>query len=127
MAELLEKDLVYKIVGCAMTVLNTLGHGMREKTYENGLCVAFKHQGHEFDQQARFPVYYRGELVDEFVPDLLVAQRVIVDTKTVEAIVDEHRGTMINYLKITGIKVGVILNFKHPKLEWERIVLDETR
>ena len=127
MAELLEKDLVYRIIGCAMTVHNTLGHGLREKTYENALCVEFRHQGIEYSQQIRYSVYYRNELVDEFVPDLVVEKRVIVDTKTVETIIDDHRGTMINYLKISGLKVGVIINFKNRKLEWERLVLDEAR
>ncbi len=127
MTELLEKDLVYRIIGCAMAVHNTIGHGLREKTYENALCVEFRHQGIEYSQQTQYPVYYRNELVDEFVPDLVVEQRVIVDTKTVETINDDHRGTMINYLKITGLKVGVIINFKNRKLEWERLVLDEAR
>lgn len=127
MAELLEKELVYRIVGCAMEVHNTLGRGLREKTYENALCVEFRHQGIKYDQQAEFPAYYRDELVDKFVPDLVVEQRVIVDTKTVETIIDDHRGTMLNYLRITGIQVGVIINYKHRKLEWERLVLDEAR
>jgi GxxExxY protein len=127
MAELLEKDLVYRIIGCAMAVHNTLGHGLREKTYENGLCVEFRHQGIKHSQQSRYPVYYRNELIDEFVPDLVAEQRVIVDTKTVETINDDHRGTMINYLKITGLKVGVIINYKYRELKWERVVLDEAR
>jgi len=126
-AELLEKDLVFRIVGCAMAVHNSLGHGLREKTYENALCVEFRHQMIEHNQQTRYPVYYRNEIVDEFVPDLVVERRVIVDTKTVEAIIDDHRGTMINYLRITGVKVGLIINFKHRMLEWERLVLNEAR
>lgn len=127
MAELLEKDLVFRIIGCAMAVHNALGHGLREKTYENSLAVEFKHQGLESSKQVKFPVYYRNEYVDEFIPDLVVEKRVIVDTKTVETIIDEHRGTMLNYLKITGLKVGLIINYKHRKLEWERLVLDEAR
>lgn len=107
-----------------MKVHNSIGSGLREKTYENALCVEFRHEGITFNQQERYPVRYRKEVVDEFVPDLVVEQRVIVDTKTVETIVDEHRGTMLNYLRITGLKVGVIINFKNPKLEWERLVLD---
>ena len=127
MSELLEKDLVFRIIGCAMTVHNELGHGLREKTYENSLVIEFKQQGIEYNKQTRFPVYYRNELVDEFIPDLVVEKRVIVDTKTVEKIIDEHRGTILNYLRITGLKVGVIINYKHRKLEWERLVLDEAR
>lgn len=127
MVELLEKDLVFRIIGCAMAVHNELGHGLREKTYENSLALEFKYQGIEYSKQTRFPVYYRNEAVDEFIPDLVVEKRVIVDTKTVETIIDEHRGTMLNYLKITGLKVGLIINYKHRKLEWERLVLDDAR
>ena len=127
MADLIEKDLVFQIIGCAMTVHNEIGPGLREKTYENALCVEFRHQGIQYSQQTHYPVHYRGELVDEFIPDLIVEQRVIVDTKTAESIIDVHRGTMINYLRISGIKVGVIINFKNRKLEWERLVLDKAR
>jgi GxxExxY protein len=121
--ELLEKDLVYKIVGCAIAVLNELGHGLREKTYERALCVEFRHQHLEHSQQTTYPVFYRGELVDEYIPDLEVDGKVVVDAKTIECITDLERGQMLNYLKITKKKVGLLLNFKHPKLEWERIVL----
>ncbi len=127
MAELLEKELVFRIIGCAMAVHTTLKHGLREKTYENALAIELQHHKIEYSKQTSFPVYYRNELVDQFIPDLVVERRVIVDTKTVETIIDDHRGTMLNYLKITGLKVGVIINYKHRKLEWERLVLDEAR
>jgi GxxExxY protein len=68
-------------------------------------------------------VMYKGELVGEYVPDLVVQKQVIVDTKTIERITDHERGQMLNYLRITGLPVGVILNFKHARLEWERLVL----
>ena len=124
MAELLEKELVYQIVGCAIAILNGLGHGLREKTYERAMGVELRHQELEYSQQTSYPVFYREELIDEYIPDLEVDGRVVVEAKTVECITDEHRGQMLNYLRITRKKVGVILNFKHPKLEWERIVLD---
>ncbi|MCU0454371.1 MAG: GxxExxY protein [Bacteroidetes bacterium] len=127
MQTLLEKDLVFRIVGCAFEVHRVIGHGFREKTYENALRVELRSHGMTVDQQMRFPINYRSERVDEFVPDLLVEGRVIVDTKTAERIIDEHRGTMLNYLRISGLKVGLIINFKHPKLEWERLVLDRAR
>jgi len=127
MVELLEKNLVFRILGCAMSVHNSVGPGLREKTYENALCVELRRQHIRFSQQSRYPVRYCNEIVDEFVPDLIIEDRVIVDTKTVETIIDEHRATMINYLKITGLKVGVIINFKHNTLIRERIVLDKAR
>ena len=120
-----ENDLVYQIAGCAMAVMNELGHGLREKTYERALCVEFKFQNVAYDQQHVHPVKYRGEYVDDYIPDLEVEGRVIVEIKTADAITDEHVGQVINYLRITGHQAGVILNFKHSKLEWKKVVLTE--
>ena len=125
--ELIEKELVFKIVGCAMEVHNELGHGLREKTYERALCREFDLQEISYNQQADYPVFYKGEKVDNYIPDLVVEEKIVVDTKTVEAIGDNERGQMLNYLRITGLKVGLLINFKHSKLEWERIVLDTAR
>ena len=127
MSALIEKELVFRIIGCAMTVHNALGPGLREKTYENALCVEFQHQGVNYLQQSSYPVFYREVLIDQFVPDLVAEGRVVVDNKTVDSVHDAHRGTMLNYLRITGIAVGLIINFKNPRLEWERLVLDEAR
>jgi GxxExxY protein len=121
--ELLLKDEVYQIVGCAMEVLNEIGHGLNEKIYENGLTVEFKIRGIAFDQQHRFEVLYKGQRVGEFIPDLIAYESVIVDAKVIDRITDLERGKMLNYLRIAKLRVGLILNFEHPKLEWERIVL----
>ena len=121
--ELLLKDEVFQIVGCAMEVLNTLGHGLLEKPYENALVVEFGLRGISVSQQQRFDVRYKNVKVGDYVPDLIAFSKVIVETKTIDRITDVERGQVINYLKITGLRVGVILNFKQAKLEWERIVL----
>ncbi len=123
MSELLYKEEVFHIVGCAMEVLNTLGHGLLEKPYENALVVEFKLRGISWAQQPRFPVVYKLVNVGEYIPDLIAFGSIIVDTKTIEKIGNNERAQIINYLKITGLRVGVILNFKYSKLEWERIVL----
>ena len=120
---LLLKDEVYQLVGCAMDVLNGVGHGLHEKVYENGLVVEFKLRGISFEQQRRFAVVYKGVSLGEFVPDLVTHGAVVVDTKVIDRITDHERGQMLNYLRISKLRVGVILNFKHAKLEWERIVL----
>ena len=114
---------VRQIVGCAFEVLNTLGHGLLEKPYENALCVEFKLRNIPFTQQPRFNVVYKGVKVGDYIPDLIAFENIIIDTKTIERITDIERGQVLNYLKITGRKVGLILNFKHPRLEWERLVL----
>ena len=112
-----------KIIGFAFEVLNEVGHGLLEKVYENSLTVLFKQNGVAFDQQRRFAVLFRGIEVGEFIPDLIVFGSVIVDTKVIERITDYERGQMLNYLRITKLRVGLILNFKNARLEFERVVL----
>ena len=112
-----------KIIGFAFEVLNEIGHGFHEKIYENALTVLFKLNGIAFDQQQRFPVLFRGVEVGEFVPDLIVFGSVIVDPKVIDHITDFERGKMLNYLRIAKLRVGLLLNFKKPRLEFERVVL----
>jgi len=121
--KLLLKDEVFQIVGCAIEVLNTLGHGLVEKPYENALVVEFGLRKIPFRQQPSFDVLYKGRAVGLFVPHQSAFGSVVVDTKVIDRITDHERGLMLNYLRITGLRIGVILNFKHAKLEWERIVL----
>ena len=116
-SELLLRDDVYKIVGCAIEVLNGLGHGLHEKPYENALVVEIGRCGIPLVQQPRYPIIYKGMAVGEYVPDLIAFSSVVVDTKVIDSITDHERGQMLNYLKITGPKVGVILNFKRAKVE----------
>ena len=123
--EYVESDLSYEAVGCAMAVINALGHGLREKTYERALCVEFEPRGFSFREQHIYPVYYRGQHIDDYIPDLEIEHRLIVEVKTVDEICDEHIGQMLNYLKITGLEAGLILNFKHPRLDGKKIVLQE--
>ena len=123
--ELILKEEVYAIVGSAVEVLNVRGHGLHEKIYEHSLSVEFRLRGIPCTQQVRHRVMYKGEVVGEYVPDLIVQGKVIVDAKTLDRITDHERGQMLNYLRITGLSVGVILNFKHARLEWERLVLTQ--
>jgi len=120
-------DFSYKeetdaIIGSAFAVLNEIGHGYHEKPYENALVVEFEFRGISFLQQPRFPIVYRGKQVSEYVPDLIAFDKIIVDAKVIERITDQEIGQMLNYLKVTGLPVGLILNFKNPKLEFRRVV-----
>jgi GxxExxY protein len=123
---LILKDEVYAIVSCALEVLNTLGHGLHEKPYENALAVEFNLRAIPVEQQSRFPVIYKGVEVAEYVPDLITHGQLVVDAKVIDRITDHERGQLLNYLRITGKSVGVLLNFKRAKLEWERLVLTQT-
>ena len=121
--DLLAREEVFQIVGCAIEVLNALGHGLLEKPYENALAVEFGLRNIPFRQQAIFDVLYKERKVGLFIPDLIAFDAVVIDTKVIDRITNHERGLMLNYLRITRLRVGIILNFKHPKLEWERIVL----
>ncbi|HVU26895.1 MAG TPA: GxxExxY protein [Verrucomicrobiae bacterium] len=121
--KLLLKEEVFQIVGAAIDILNEIGHGFNEKPYENALVVEFRLRNIPCEQQRLFQLIYKGNKVGEFRPDLIAFNAVIVDAKTIDRITDIERGQMLNYLRITKFRVGVILNFKNPRLEWERIVL----
>jgi GxxExxY protein len=122
-ADFLLKDETDAIIGSAFAVLNEIGHGYHEKPYENGLVVEFRFRGITFSQQPRYPIMYRGVQVSEFVPDLIAFEKIIIDAKVIERITDQEIGQMLNYLRVTGLPVGLILNFKNPKLEFRRVVL----
>ena len=122
---LLHENITKDIIGAAMTVLNTLKPGLDEKLYENALILELKASGHATEQQCRFPVQYRGALIGTLVPDLIVDRLVIVDTKVVSAFNDAHVAQMTGYLAITGLQVGLLINFKDAKLTWKRIVREQ--
>lgn len=111
-----------EIIECAYEVSNTLGHGLLEKPYENALVVEFIRRRIPVQQQITFNVMYKDVKVGEYIPDLIVFERIIVDTKTVDKITNHEVGQMLNYLKITNLQVGLILNFKQAKVECRRVV-----
>jgi len=100
-----------------------LGHGLLEKPYENAMIVEFGLNNIPAQQQPRFDVLYKSIKVGEYIPDLIVFEQIVVDTKTIDRITNHEKGQILNYLKITGLRVGLIINFKHAKLQWERLVL----
>ena len=122
MSNLIHKELSESIIGCAMTVLNTLRPGLDEKLYENALVIELTKQGHRVQQQAQFPVHYDGQLIGTLIPDLIVDELVIVDPKVVSTFNDNHIAQMLGYLNITDLGLALLLNFKSAKLEWKRVV-----
>lgn len=106
-----------------MNVLNNLGHGFLEKIYENSLIVEFQEKTIPYKQQARFEVTYKGKPVGLYIPDIIVYDQIVLDVKNIETIGNNEKGQMLNYLKVTGLPVGLVLNFRKPKLEWERMIL----
>ncbi|MGJ8695210.1 MAG: GxxExxY protein [Verrucomicrobiaceae bacterium] len=118
------KEETQKVIGCAFEVLNGIGHGFHEKPYENALAVEFSKQNIPFEQQPRFPVIYKNVTVSEYIPDLIAFSQIIIDTKVIDQINNHEIGQMLNYLRITKLPVGLILNFKRSRLEFRRVTLD---
>ena len=103
------------------------GHGLHEKPYENALVVELGLRGISCQQQRSFNVVYKETKVGEYIPDLIADGMIIIEPKVIDRISDHERGRMINYLRIAGLSVGLILNFRRAKLEWERIVLSDAK
>jgi len=119
---MIHSDLSEKVIGAAMRVLNELKPGLDEKIYENALVVELQELGIPIEQQRRFDVRYKGQHVELLIPDLIVGGQIIVDTKVVSVFNESHMAQMIGYLAITGLELGLLINFKNSKLEWKRVV-----
>ncbi len=109
-------------IGCCYTVGNALGPGFLEKVYENALAIEWRKTGLGVDQQFPVPVVYEGAIVGEYVADLLVERCVLVELKAIRALDDIHFAQCMNYLKATGIRVCLLINFGKPRVEIKRVV-----
>lgn len=121
--EVVYKELSYKVINAALYVHNKLGVGFLEKVYENALIIAFKKNNIQCKQQIPLIVYFEGEIVGEYFADIIVEDKIIIELKTVDKILDIHRAQVMNYLRATRYKLALLINFARPKLEWERIVM----
>lgn len=110
------------VIGCAFEVSNTLGIGFLEKVYENALFVELNNRGIRAEKQVKIDVVYANEVVGEYVADLLVEGVVLVELKAVKALSDVHMAQCINYLKATGIRICLLLNFGQARLGIKRII-----
>ncbi|MFO7898483.1 MAG: GxxExxY protein [Planctomycetota bacterium] len=119
---LIHKGLTREIIGACMEVSSELGCGFVESVYENALMIALEDRGLAASQQAALDVIFRDTTVGTFFADVVVNDAVIVELKAVKELLPEHRAQVLNYLKATGLRVGLLVNFARPKLQWERLV-----
>ena len=118
-----KKELSYKIIQLGIEIRKKVGLGFREKVYENSLMVLFRREGIKAYQQMPFDVYLEGENVGHHVADIVVEESVIVEVKAAAQIIDEHRAQALSYLRASGLRLALILNFGPARFEHERIVL----
>jgi GxxExxY protein len=119
--EIVPDEISERIIGCAFRVLNTLGSGFLEKVYENALAHELRETGLYVSQQHAITVRCDGVRVGEYAADLLPEGIIVVELKAVKALDRVHAAQSINYLKATGLRVGLLLNFGKPRLEIQRI------
>lgn len=117
------KELSYKIIELAFEVHNELGCGFLEKVYENAMMLLLEREKIPAKQQAPADVYFQGKIIGRYFADILVDNKMILELKTVDVITNVHTAQILNYLRATGIKLGLILNFNKPRLEHKRLVL----
>jgi len=115
-------DITETIIGCAFRVSNTLGCGFLEKVYENAMMIELKNEGLFAENQKSINVFYRNILVGEYFADILVEREIIIELKALKGIEEAHKAQLLNYLKATKKRLGLILNFGRPKVEIKRIL-----
>jgi GxxExxY protein len=118
-----------QIIGCAIEVHRHLGPGLLESVYESALCVELKARSLSFKRQVGIPLYYKGELISEHRPDLIVDDKVIVEIKSIDRLAPIHVAQMLTYLRVTSLRVGLILNFNSQTMKegTRRVVRNASR
>ena len=125
MVDIVYKEESYQLVGACMEVYNEKGFGFHEAVYQECLELELGFQTILFDSQRELLLEYKGHRLEHtYIPDLICLDKIVVELKAVSVLAGEHRGQVLNYLRATGMKLGLLVNFGNPKkLEWERIVL----
>ena len=116
-------ELTYQINGAIFEVNKVLGAGFLEKIYENALMVELQDRGLKAANQVPISVKYKNKEVGEYFADIIVEDQVILEIKAVESLQKNHEAQILNYLKATGYKIGLLVNFTHPKAVIKRFVL----
>jgi len=122
-SDLLYHDLTREIIGASMEVHSKLGQGFLESVYEEVLAIEFDLRGVRYERQKGIDVFYKGLLAKQFVCDFLVGEKVLVEVKAIKAITSVEEAQILNYLRATGVEVGLLMNFGEQSLKYKRLVL----
>jgi len=125
MTEMLYKELSEKVLGMAFSVHNILGPGLLESAYEGAYCVELSCAGIPFERQRVYPLHYKGELVGAYIADLVVDNKIILELKSVSSLNQVMEAQIINYLRLSKIPVGYLVNFNGLKVQWRRFVFQK--
>ena len=120
---MVHEKLSYNIIGCCMAVHSKLGPGLLEQCYHNALYYELRYRGLSVGYNVPYLVRYREQVVGEYAADLVVEDRVIIELKAVGRLSEAHTAQLINYLRISGCRLGLLVNFQGVSLEWKRLVV----
>ena len=119
---MIHQELSNKVLGALFTVHNIAGSGLAESAYEGALAIEFSRLRVPFSRQKAFAFYYKGEIAGSYVADMIVEDKIILELKSVRELNPIMEAQLINYLKITGLLIGYLVNFRNTRLEWMRMV-----
>ncbi len=122
-AEYPDKELTQNIIGAAYEVHNVLGRGFLEKVYQNALAEELRLRGYRAEIEVKIPVHYKGVLVGDYYADILVENRIVLELKALSELTSQHEAQLLNYLKATGFKIGLLLNFGSQRVQIRRRIL----
>ena len=123
MGRILHKELSDSVIGAAFKVHRILGPGLLESAYEAALCIELRRCGLSLGRQVVYPLYYEGELASAYLADMVVEEKIILELKSVKSLNSTMEAQLLNYLRLSGIPVGYLINFQNCRLEFERRIL----
>ncbi len=121
--EIIYKELSYQIIGCAIEVHKQLGVGFLESVYEEAFKLELKAKDILFKSQEKYSVVYKNTIIKDFYCDLVIDDKIVIELKATRQITDIERAQILNYLKVTKLKLGIIINFGEKSLQYDRILL----
>jgi GxxExxY protein len=123
MAQLAFKELSHQVLGSVFSVHNLLGPGLLESAYEGALVIELQRAGIPHTRQKVYPLFYKGELAGAYIADLVVDNKIILELKSVRQLTATMEAQLINYLRLSKVPVGYIINFRNTKVEWRRFIV----
>ena len=117
------KELSHQVLGSVFSVHNLLGPGLLESAYEGALVIELQRRGILHSRQKVYPLFYKGELAGAYIADLVVDNKIILELKSVRQLTSVMEAQLINYLRLSKVPVGYLINFRNTKIEWRRFIV----
>ena len=122
MSKLIHFELSHKVLGIAFKVHNLIGCGLHESAYEEAFCIELASTGIPYERQRVFPLHYSGQYIGTYIADIVVDNTIILELKSVRELNPVMFAQIINYLKLSKLPVGYLINFHNTRVEWKRFV-----